>query len=287
MKQVLVDGIFHADPHPGNVFITDDHRIALLDLGMVGHVTPGMQDNLLKVLLALSDGKGEEAAEIVIRISERLDGFDQAQFRRQIGHLVATRRDRGLEQLKVGRSLLDVSRHARDTGLIVPSELTLLGKTLLQLDEVGRILDPTFDPNASIRRNVTELMSQRMKRDLSQGNFFSSMLEMKDFLGSLPARLNRIMDAITDSELQVKVKAVDADIALDGMQKIANRITAGVVLAALIVGASLLMQVETPFRILGYPGLAILLFLAAAAGAFYLVGSIFLQDYRSRKRLKK
>lgn len=287
LKQVLVDGLFHADPHPGNVFITDDGRIALLDLGMVGHTTPAMQEKLLKVLLAVSDGKGDEAAEIVIGMSERLEEFEPAQFRRQVSHLVATHRDRGLQEMKVGRSLLDLSQHARDNGLIVPSELTLLGKTLLQLDEVGRILDPEFDPNGSIRRNVTELMSQRMKRDLSQGSFFSSMLEMKDFLGSLPMRLNRIMDAITDAELQVKVKAVDADDAIEGMQKIANRITAGVVLAALIVGASLLMQVQTRFQILGYPGLAILLFLAAAAGGFYLVGSIFLQDYRRRKRTKK
>lgn len=287
LKQVLVDGLFHADPHPGNVFITEDGRIALLDLGMVGHTTPSMQDSLLKVLLALSDGKGDEAAEIVLRMSERLDDFNAPQFRRQVGHLVATRRDRGLDQMKVGRSLLDLSQHARNNGLIVPSELTLLGKTLLQLDEVGRILDPEFDPNASIRRNVTELMSRRMKRDISQGNVFSSLLEMKDFMGSLPARLNRIMDAITDAELQVKVKAVDADVALDGMQKIANRITAGVVLAALIVGASLLMQVPTTFRLFGYPGLAILLFLAAAAGGFWLVANIFMQDYRSRKKLKK
>src|SRR5690606_9018285 len=105
----------------------------------------------------------------------------------------------------------------------------------------------------------------RMKRDLTQGNLFSSMLEMKDFLTSLPTRLNRIMDAITNSELEVKIKTLDAPIVLDGMQKIANRITCGVVLAALIVGASLLMQVQTRFQIFGYPGLAILLFLAAAA----------------------
>lgn len=287
LKQVLVDGLFHADPHPGNVFITDDGRIALLDLGMVGHTAPGMQENLLKILLAVSDGKGEDAAEIAIRMSERLEDFDQAAFRRQISQLVAVRRDQGLEQMNVGRSLLAVSQKARDTGLIVPSELTLLGKTLLQLDEVGRILDPSFDPNASIRRNVTDLMSQRMRRDMSQSNVFASMLEMKDFLGSLPGRLNRIMDTITNAELEVKVKTVDAPVVLDGMQKIANRITCGVVLAALIVGASLLMQVETSFRLFGYPGLAILLFLAAAGGAFYLVGSIFVQDHKSRKKLER
>lgn len=287
LKQVLVDGLFHADPHPGNVFITDDGRLALLDLGMVGHTAPGMQDNLLKVLLALSEGKGEDAAEIVIRMSEKLENFDQPEFRRQISQLVAVRQDQGLTDMKVGRSLLAVSQHARDNGLFVPSELTLLGKTLLQLDEVGRILDPNFDPNSAVRRNVSEMMTRRMKHDLSQANVFSSLLETKDFLSSLPSRLNRIMDAITNAELEVKVKAVDADVALEGMQKIANRITTGVVLAALIIGASLLMRVETRFSLFGYPGLAILLFLAAAAGAFYLVGSIFLQDYRSRKKLKK
>ncbi len=285
LKQVLVDGLFHADPHPGNVFITDDGRIALLDLGMVGHTSPSMQENLLKILLAVSDGKGDEAADIAIRMGEKLEDFNQAEFRRQVSQLVSMRRDQGLEQMNVGRSILELSQKSRDNGLRVPSELTLLGKTLLQLDEVGRILDPNFDPNGSIQRNVTELMSQRMKRDLTQGNLFSSMLEMKDFLTSLPTRLNRIMDAITNAELEVKIKTIDAPIVLDGMQKIANRITCGVVLAALIVGASLLMQVQTRFQIFGYPGLAILLFLAAAAGGFYLVGSIFLQDYKTRKKL--
>lgn len=285
LKQVLIDGLFHADPHPGNVFITEDGRLALLDLGMVGHTAPGLQENLLKILLAVSEGKGEDAAEIAIRMSERLDHFDQVEFRRQISQLVAMRRDQGLEEMNVGRSLLEVSQKARDSGLMVPSELTLLGKTLLQLDEIGRILDPEFDPNASIRRNVTELMSRRIRRDLTQGNLFSAVLEMREFLTGLPARLNRIMDAVTNAELEVKVRTTDAPIVLDGMQKIANRITCGVVLAALIIGASLLMRVETRFRLFGYPGLAILLFLAAAAGAFYLVGSIFLQDYRSRKKL--
>ena len=173
LKQVLVDGLFHADPHPGNVFITEDGRIALLDLGMVGRTASGMQEQLLKLLLAVAEGRGEEAAEIVIRFSEKMEISDLAEFRRRISHLVTLQRDQGLAELNVGQTLLDVSGHARDNGLYVPSELTLLGKTLLQLDEVGRILDPTFDPNASVRRNVGELMTQRVKQDLTRGNAFS------------------------------------------------------------------------------------------------------------------
>lgn len=286
LKQVLVDGIFHADPHPGNVFVTHDGRLALLDLGMVGHTAPGMQENLLKLLLAVAEGRAEEAADLVVQISQRSEGFDPAEFRRRISQLVTMRQDQGLQQLEVGQALLNVSRHARDNGVVVPSELTLLGKTLLQLDEIGRILDPTFDPNASVRRNVAELMSQRMRKNLSQGNLFSTALELKDFATHLPARLNRILDVVTNAELEVKVKAVDAKTILDGMQKIANRITAGVILAALVVGAALLMRVPTYFQIFGYPGLAMLCFLGAAAMGFWLVISIFIQDAKSRKEVK-
>lgn len=286
LKQVLVDGIFHADPHPGNVFLTSDNRIALLDLGMVGHTAPGMQDSLLKLLLAVSEGKGDDAAEIVIRISEKLRGYNPAEVRRKISQLIAIRRDQGLERIRAGQALLDVSAIARENGLFVPSELTLLGKTLLQLDEIGRILDPEFDPNASIRRNVTDLMARRMKNDLTQGSVFSSLLELKDFTTQLPGRLNRVLDAVTNAEIEVKVKSVDAKTMLDGMEKIANRITMGLVLAALIIGAALMMRVETRFTLFGYPGIAILCFLAAAAGGFWLVINIFVQDRRSRKKTR-
>jgi len=284
LKQVLVDGLFHADPHPGNVFLTDGGHIALLDLGMVGHTTPAMQEHLLKLLMAISEGKSDEAADVVIRISQKTEEFNQTEFRRRIGQLMASRQDQGLQQMNVGKSLLEVSKNAADNGLFVPSELTMLGKTLLQLDEVGKILDPEFDPNASIRRNVGELMSQRMRKSATPGSVFSSLLEMKNFVGGLPSRLNKIMDAITNHELEVKIKAVDAKLIMEGLQKIANRITMGLVLAALIMGASLLMQIQTSFRIFGYPGMAILCFLAAAAGGFWLVFSILVQDQKSRKK---
>ena len=284
LKQVLVDGIFHADPHPGNVFVTTDGRIALLDLGMVGRTTPTMQETLLKLLLALSTGQGDDAADLVIHMSEKQEDFAAAEFRRKIGQLVAQHQDQGLQQLNVGRTLLALSRSATENGLFVPSELTLLGKTMLQLDEVGRILDPMFDPAASVRRNVETLMTQRLRKNLTKSNVVSSVLEMKDFMGHLPVRLNRIMDAVANSELEVKVKAVDAKIVMAGMEKIANRITTGLVLAAMIIGAALLMRIETQSRLFGYPTLAILCFIAAAGGAFWLLIQIFLQDRKDSEK---
>jgi ubiquinone biosynthesis protein len=286
LKQVLVDGLFHADPHPGNVFLTDDGRIALIDLGMVGTTTPSMQEQLLKVLIAIGEGRAEQAAEVIIVMSEKDEEFDPVPFKKRITQVMTANQRKGLKDINVGRTLLELTGTAADMGLFVPSELTLLGKTLLQLDEVGKILDPEFDPNAAIRRNATEIMSRRMKKDATQGSIMATVLEMKDFVAGLPARANKIMDAVANKDLEVKVKAVDAPLVMEGLQKIANRVTSGLILAALIVGASLLMRVETSFVLFGYPGIAIICFLAAVAGGVYLLASIFVQDRESARKAK-
>ena len=279
-----MDGTFHADPHAGNVFLTTDYRIALLDLGMVGHTTPTMQENLLKLLLAVSEGDSDEAADVAIQISDTADSFDEMQFRHKLGQLVAQHHNSKLHEVDMGKALLELARSAADTGIYVPIELTLLGKTLLQLDQVGQILAPEFDPNESIRRNASRILNRRMKSILTEGKLFTSLLEARQFLGALPMRLNRIFDAIGNAELNVKVKATETQFLLDGFQKVANRITTGLILAALIVGAALLMQVQTSFRIFGYPGLAILCFLGAALGGIWLVANILWQDHKSRRR---
>jgi ubiquinone biosynthesis protein len=283
LKQVLVDGLFHADPHPGNVFLTDDGHIALLDLGMVGQTTPRMRENLLKVLLAVSDGKGDEVADMLVAMSERDERFDAPLFRRGIVQLVVRMQDTGLQQMNVGAMLLRMHRTASESGLYVPSELTLLGKTLLQLDEVGKVLDPAFEPNAAIRRAAGDIMTRSIQRDVTNTHVLTSALEMKHFIGGLPARLNKLMDAATNADLEMKIRIVDANVMVEGFQKVANRIASGIILAALIVGAALLMRVETSFRIAGYPGLAMLCFLGAAAGGCWLLVSIFVQDQKRRR----
>jgi predicted unusual protein kinase regulating ubiquinone biosynthesis (AarF/ABC1/UbiB family) len=286
LKQILLDGIFHADPHPGNVFLTDDGRVALLDLGMVGRIAPSMQENLLKLLLAVGEGNPESAADTVIRISEVREGFSSVEFHRHMAQIMALQQNQSIGNMNTGRALMEVSRSAINNGLRVPRELTLLGKTLLQMDEVGKILAPTFDPYAAIRQNAAEIMARRLKLNFSQGNLFTSLLELKDFVTGFPARLNRIVDAITNSEIEVKVRSMDAKTVVEGFQKVANRITAGIILASLILGASLLMRIQTRFVVLGYPGLAILCFLAATAGGIWLLVSIFFQDEKIKKKKK-
>src|SRR5437868_13434068 len=128
-----------------------------------------------------------------------------------------------------------------------------------------------------------ELLNRRMRQQATTGRIFSSFLELKEFATALPTRLNKILDAVTNAELEVRVRATDANLFLTGFQKVANRITTGLIIAALIIGAALLMQVQTTFTVFGYPGLAMLCFLAAAAVGFYLVFSILIQDFRDKK----
>jgi predicted unusual protein kinase regulating ubiquinone biosynthesis (AarF/ABC1/UbiB family) len=276
---ILIEGFFHADPHPGNVMVTDDGRLGVVDLGMVGRVDEHMQELLLKLVLAIAEGKGHEAAQLTLQLGKRLDGFDERRFTREVADLVHTFHDSELAELNLGRVILELARRSAETGLRPASELTLLGKTLLHLDEVSRALDPEFDPTSAIRSHADSLMRRHMLKSLSPGNMFSALLDLNEFAQQLPGRLNRLFESLLKNELELNLQVIDESLLMDNLQKIANRIALAMVLAALIVGAALMMGVETSFRLFGYPGIAMLLFLAAAACGFVLVGSILYFDF--------
>ncbi len=279
LKQIFVDGFFHADPHPGNVFLTEDYRIALLDLGMVATIPPRMQEHLLQMVLAIAEGRSDETADFVLKLGETTEHLDEREFRRRVAELVSASHGASIGELKVGRIFLEMSHYSAETGVRLPPELTLLGKALLNLDGIGRTLAPEFDPNASIRRNSARLMNQRMIKSLSPGSIFSNVIEMKEMVDRLPGRVNKILDHAANNQLGLKIDTgIDSAQFMVGLQKVANRITIGLILAALIVGAALLMRIETSFRIFGYPGLAMLCFLGAAGIGLALLLHIVWQD---------
>ena len=283
LHQIIIDGFFHADPHPGNVFLTDDGRVALIDLGMVGTLSPRIQERLLELLIGAAEGRPDEATDVIVELGERRDGFDEAGLRRDIAELVARYARATLEDVQVGRLLLEVNRTAGGHGIKAPPELTMLGKTLLNLDQVVRALAPRLDVNATIREQSVPLMRKRMIKGASPGTVISTMIEAKHFAERLPGRVNRVLDALAGNELRLKVEMIDEGAVIDGLQKVANRIALGLVLAALIVAAAVIMQVPTSFRLFGYPGLAMILFLMAAGGGAMLAAQIVAHD-RSRRR---
>ena len=280
LHQVLVHGFFHADPHPGNVFVTDDKRLALIDLGMIARVPPAMQDDLLKLLLAASEGRGEDVAEAALALGDRRDEFDEATFTRRVAALVAEQYGRQLGEVAAGAVVVELTRIAGETGLRPVPELTMLGKALLNLDQVARTLDPSFDPNDAMRDESASIMRHRFLGAVSPGNMLAAAMEAKEFAEKLPGRVNKVMDALAEGQMTLNIQGIDEASLMRNIQKLANRVTMGLVLAALIIGAAMLMRVPTESRLFGYPAIAILCFLLAAGGAFVLLVAIVLGDRR-------
>ncbi|HLY74871.1 MAG TPA: AarF/UbiB family protein [Planctomycetota bacterium] len=281
LKQILVDGFLHADPHPGNVFVTEDGRIALLDLGMVVRLSPVLQNRLVTLILAIAEGRADEAAESLLDLSETKEGIDRGTLVRRLSELLGRFRDSQLKDLNMGRVLVEITRSSIDCGLRLPSEFSMVGQTLLKLDAVGRILAPEFNTKQAIRDNALTLLHRRLWREESLGGLFKTAVAFKEFAAQFPARAGRILDLVADNRLKLAIDAIDEQYLMQGLQKIANRITLGLILAASIIGAALLMRIETSFRLFGYPALAMLLFLGAAAGIALLAFHIVFRDDRS------
>jgi len=282
LQQILIDGFFHADPHPGNVFLTDDRRIALIDLGMIARVAPRFQENLIQLLLAISEGRGDETADMTIKMGEPKPNFDDKSFRRAVSDLVLQSQNTQLENIDAGRVVLRIQQIAGGCDFRLPVEFTMIAKTLLNLDQVVHTLDPKFDPNFAIRSYANVIMQRRMEKSLSAGNIYGAVLELKEFVEKLPNRVNQLIESVTTRGIRIEVDAIDERSLLTSLHKIANRITVGLVLAALLVSAALMMRVESSFTILGYPALAIIFFLLAAIGALVLVFNILFVDEKDK-----
>jgi ubiquinone biosynthesis protein len=284
LDQILVHGFVHADPHPGNVLLTDDGRLGLIDLGMVARITPELQDELLRLLLALSDGRGREVANVIAGLGDKRDRWDEAAFVRDVGLLVQEHADVDLGALDAGRVVAELARIAGKRGLRPPPELTMLSKALLNLDQVACKLDPSFDPNAAIRDHVAEIMRRKMLRSASPANVLSAAMDVKEFAEKLPGRVNKVMDALAEGELTLNVQGIDDKELMRGIQKLANRLTSGLIIAALIIGAAMLMRVETHTKLFGYPAIAIVCFLVATLAGGWLVVTSLLHDLPQRRR---
>jgi len=281
IKQILLDGLVHVDPHPGNVYLTDDNRLLLLDFGMVGYIPPQMQVQLTKMLMAVSEGRGEDAADIALRLGRREANFDPLRWRDLTAGMVAEFQNLKISDITVGRLFLNVAAVSERAGVSPPPQFITLGKTLLKLDRVAKSLSPDFNPNETVKRYTAELLQAKMRKTLSLGKLYNTALEANEFLQQLPSKLNAILDMAVNNDLRVRVEGPGEDKVISGLQKIANRITMGLVLAALIIGAALLMRVDTPFKILGYPGLAVLLFCGACVGGVMQIFSIISTDRKS------
>jgi predicted unusual protein kinase regulating ubiquinone biosynthesis (AarF/ABC1/UbiB family) len=281
LDQVLVHGIFHADPHPGNVLVTPDGRLVLLDIGMVARLAPAVRDKLVKLFLALADARPDEVTRIVLTMGEQLPDFDRGVLERALADVVGRAADATISELDVGAMVLQLTRKAGEAGLRMDPELVMLGKALLNLDQVALTLDPTFEPREALKRHLAELMRSSM--GTTPAALMASLLEAKEFVEELPGRVNRAFDAIGSGRFELRVNAFDEDEFLRGLHKLANVVAAAVVLASMILASALLARPSADGPDTGNR-IALVVFVVAVVVALAMLTRIALQSRKVMSR---
>lgn len=284
LDQVLVHGIFHADPHPGNVLLTGDDRLALVDLGMVSRVSTEVQGQLLRLLLAVSSGDGPAAAEALDLLGTRLQGYDGDRLKSEIGEVVRRYSGGTVGQIAAGRLLGHFAMISASCGLKVPAELTLLAKALLNLDEVARLLDPELQVEAIIKTHAARVMEHRMTEAASPTHLLRTALDTAAFVGALPGQLHKVLDSLSEGKFTLNVEGLDEPALLRGAQKLANRVAAGVLIAALVVAAALFSSNKTGTLVWGYPVLSIVFLGLAIIVSAWMGISILRRDLRQQSK---
>ncbi len=280
LRHVLVDGVFHADPHPGNVLVGGDGKLVLLDIGMVARIPQAYREKLLKLLLALADARPDDVVRAAKSMGQKLPDYDEATFERAVGHALNRVAGASLGDIELGTLLLELIREAGDCGLRMDPELTMLGKAVLNLDQVATVLDPNFEPLEALRRHTAALMKTSMHS--SPAALLSSMLEAKEFAEALPGRVNRAFDAIGEGHFELRIRAFDEAEFLRGLHKLANVIAAGLVLSSMILASALLARSSGSGSAEGR--IAIAVFLVAILVALTMLVRIGWQSRQLRSR---
>lgn len=275
LDQMFVYGEIHADPHPGNLRVMADGRLAIFDLGMVANVPPRQRERMLKLLFAAVDGRGEQVAQEAIALGTPLDDYDDERFTREVGQLVA-RYAAHSASMSEGRVVLELVRLATAHGLRTPPEVSLLGKTLLNLDAVCQLLVTGFDAKQAVENHLQHVMRARLRQSLSSPSLASELMELQSLMRDGPRKVADILDVVAENRLQLRVTGLEESHLMESLQKIANRIAAGVITASLILASSLMMRIPTQSTLWGYPTVALLLFLLGVGlGASIVVSALF------------
>jgi predicted unusual protein kinase regulating ubiquinone biosynthesis (AarF/ABC1/UbiB family) len=273
LQQILIDGFYHADPHPGNLLVTVDGKLALLDVGMVAAVSDGFRDKLLRLLVALAEGKGDVVADVSMDVGEITELFEERRFRRAIREVVANYSATPAASVKGGRLFFVLGRASADAGLRMPPEFALFGKTLMNLEHVGMTLDPGFDPNEAVQRYANDIFRERLERGLSPRSLLSIASDLDGLRRSLPSRLQKLMD-MSDDGIPVRISLAEQQQLVRSLDRIANRITVGLLVAALIISGTMWINDPSGFTIAGLPGMVVIGYVLAAGGALVIVRNV-------------
>src|SRR5258707_684826 len=222
LKQIVIDGVFHCDPHPGNIFLTDDGRLALMDFGMVGRFEADQKDRIILLLLAFSERLVERVADTYLDIIEIPADVDRRSFTQDVCGLVSRYHDMSGGRMAIGTALLDLTRLAPSHTTPVPTAMTRLGKAMLNLDGTIRVLSPALDPVQLIRDYMLNVMEKRVLGQLSLGRVFAWVLDMKHLIENSPRHTELILDKLANGQITIRLEVEHFDQAVKSMNRAAN-----------------------------------------------------------------
>jgi predicted unusual protein kinase regulating ubiquinone biosynthesis (AarF/ABC1/UbiB family) len=236
-----------------------------------------MRDNVVRLLMSMADNQGDEAAQVLIDIGDPTENFDRAGYVRQISGLIAQHADQTVADTPAGLVLYEMISIGYRSGLRLPSELTLLAKALFNLDAVTRALDPSFNPSETIREYAGEIANQRARQDLSPQRIFEIASSSSDLLQALPRRLDTITERMSRNDFAFRIDTPQLPELLEGMQKIANRVLVGLIIAGLLVSSGLLLRYYPTLGLMG-------LILAGGIGLYVMITALATDRKRDDKR---
>ena len=242
LKMVLEDGFFHADPHPGNIFYLPDGRIGVIDFGMVGRVSEQRRLQIVQLLHGLVERESAPVADVLMEWGEGGGEVDEARLQADVGAFVDQYRGVPLKDLHMGLMLTDVTTILRDNGLSLPPDLALMIKAFLTLEGMGRQLDPDFDMAGAARPFLQRVVLQRYSPRTLLKRGRRTALDAMELVGDLPRELRRLLRTARRGRLHMQVEVTSLKAFGEQVDRAANRLTMGVITAALVVGSSIVMN---------------------------------------------
>jgi ubiquinone biosynthesis protein len=274
LKMIVEDGFFHADPHPGNVFYLPDNRIAFIDFGMVGRLSVRRREELLQLLLGLVEHRPQAVADVLLDWTGDARGVDLGQLETEIESFVDQYQGTPLAQLSLGGMLSDVTAILREHHLALPADLALLIKAFISLEGMGRGLDPGFHMATEALPILRQVVRARYQPKVMARRTWQSLRRAATLAERLPHDISRVLRNARRGQLHIGLELAHLKRVGDQVDRAASRISIALVIAALVIGSSIVMTVETTWTIFGLPALGTLGFFGAIAGGLWLVHSI-------------
>jgi ubiquinone biosynthesis protein len=282
LKMIVEDGFFHADPHPGNVFYLPGNRIAFIDFGMVGRLTEERRTQLIQLLLGLVRHEPDRVADVMLDWTGDA-AVDEASLIQEIQAFVDQYHGVLLKQLSIGTMLNDLAATLRTHSIVLPPDLALLIKAFITLEGMGRELDPDFDMAGEALPMLEKAFRVRYTPAALFKRGWRSATEMLGILTEFPHDLSRMLRAVRRGRVEIRIEIANLKHVGNQLDGAANRLTVGIVVAALIVGSSIVMTVRGGPELLGLPLFGLIGYLGAAVGGLWLLLSIWKSNRADRE----